>query len=299
MPAVTTAVAAHKGIQPMPQLTKPGLMQPNHSSEATPLYDSLVAPIFKSSRPRSIEQQLQDLTPPNRNMVLSLVRHGQFVSRMASFGAGLSSYSELLSQSHPQVSPDLRALAVAILERAAPVPEQPEAKPVERTPREKAADELYGPIPASPRQQPNLQPQPQSDFLERLTASESSGRADAEITIADGRRFVGKLQFGEARMRDYQRATGTTFTQEEFKGDTALQDRVAAWHLADIDKAISGLGDAANGYDSDGLRAVAHLGGVSGMKRFVRSKGEYNPADELGTSLQSYYDKFSARGQTT
>ena len=123
--------------------------------------------------------------------------------------------------------------------------------------------------------------------------------SDAEITITDGRRFVGKLQFGEARLRDYQRATGTTFTQDEFKADTALQDRVAAWHLADIDKAISGLGDAASGYDRDGLRAVAHLGGVSGMKRFVRSKGEYNPADELGTSLQSYYDKFSARGQTS
>jgi hypothetical protein len=277
----------------MSQLTKPGLMQPNHSSEATPLYDSLVAPIFKSSRPRSIEQQLQDLTEASRNTVLSLVRHGQFVARMASFGAGLSGYSELLQQSYPQVSPDLRALAAAILDKAAPLPEPSEAKPVQRTPREKAADELYGPVSTSPSQQRNPQPQPQSDFLERLTASESSGRSDAEITVEDGRRFVGKLQFGEARLRDYQRATGTTFTQDEFKGDTALQDKVAAWHFADIDKAISGLGDAASGYDSDGLRAVAHLGGVSGMKRFVRSKGDYNPSDELGTSLSDYYSKFS------
>jgi hypothetical protein len=163
----------------MPQLTKPGLMQPNHSSEATPLYDSLVAPIFKSSRPKTIEQQLKDLTETSRNTVLSLVRHGQLLSRMARFGAEISSYSELLSQSHPQVSPDLRALAVAILQQAAPLPEQ-EAKPVERTPREKAADELYGPVPASPSQQPNPQPQHQPDFLERLTASESSGRSDAD-----------------------------------------------------------------------------------------------------------------------
>ena len=37
-------------------------------------------------------------------------------------------------------------------------------------------------------------------------------------------------------------------------------------------------------------------GGKSGMKKFVQSKGDYNPADELGTSLQSYYDKFSNRG---
>jgi hypothetical protein len=126
----------------MPQLTKPGLMQPNHSSEATPLYDSLLAPLFKSSRPKTIEQQLQDLTEANRNTVLSLVRHGQFVSRMAVYGGELSGYSELLQHSYPQVRTDLRALAVAILERAAPLPEQ-EAKPVERTPREKAADELY------------------------------------------------------------------------------------------------------------------------------------------------------------
>lgn len=53
------------------------------------------------------------------------------------------------------------------------------------------------------------------------------------------------------------------------------------------------LDNAATGYDRDGLRAVAHLGGVGGIKKYVRTKGEYNPADELGTSLQSYYDKFS------
>ena len=140
-------------------------------------------------------------------------------------------------------------------------------------------------------------PEPeQLSFLDQLEASESSGKADAEITINDGRRFVGKLQFGKARLQDYQKATDTTFTQDEFIKDTALQDQVAAWHIADLDKAIDALGDAAADYDRDGLRAVAHLGGKSGMKKFVRSKGEYNPADELGTSLQSYYDKFNNRG---
>ena len=66
---------------------------------------------------------------------------------------------------------------------------------------------------------------------------------------------------------------------------------VLTWAIV---KAIDALGDAAADYDRDGLRAVAHLGGKSGMKKFVQSKGYYNPADELGTSLQSYYDKFSA-----
>jgi hypothetical protein len=140
-------------------------------------------------------------------------------------------------------------------------------------------------------------PEPeQLSFLDQLITSESSGKADAEITIDDGRRFVGKLQFGKARLQDYQKATGTTFTQDEFIKDTALQDKVAAWHIADLDKAIDALGDAAADYDRDGLRAVAHLGGKSGMKRFVQCKGNYNPADKLGTSLQSYYDKFRNRG---
>ena len=71
-------------------------------------------------------------------------------------------------------------------------------------------------------------------------------------------------------------------------------DQVATWHIADLDKAIDALSDAAADYDRDGLRAVAHLGGVGGMKQYVQTKGEYNPADELGTSLKSYYDKFSA-----
>ena len=43
-----------------------------------------------------------------------------------------------------------------------------------------------------------------SDFLERLSQSESSGDSNAEITIADGRRYVGSLQFGDARLQDYQ-----------------------------------------------------------------------------------------------
>ena len=79
------------------------------------------------------------------------------------------------------------------------------------------------------------------------------------------------------------------------KANSTLQAKVAAWHIADIDKTIDGLGINTDGYDRDGLRAVAHLGGKGGMKKFVRSNGEYNPSDELGTSLQDYYDKFAVQ----
>ena len=116
--------------------------------------------------------------------------------------------------------------------------------------------------------------------------------SDVEITIADGRRFVGKLQMGAARLKDYIAATGQKFTQDEFKADPALQDEVAQWHFKDIDNAIDALGDAAKGYDRGGLRSVAHLGGKGGMRKWVKSGGEYNPSDGLGTSLSDYYDKF-------
>ena len=104
---------------------------------------------------------------------------------------------------------------------------------------------------------------------------------------------MGALQFGDARLQYYKKATGSSFTQDVFKADNALQDKVAAWHIADIDKAIDGLGLNTDGFNRDGLRAVAHLGGKSGMKKFVQSAGKYNPSDELGTSLQDYYDKFA------
>ncbi len=137
---------------------------------------------------------------------------------------------------------------------------------------------------------------PQLSFIEKLEASESSGNPDASIKISDGRSFVGKLQFGKARLQDYKTATGQTFTQNEFKADEALQDKVADWHLADLAKAIDALGSETEGYDREGLMAVAHLGGKTGMKRFVKSGGSYNPADELGTSLSDYYAKFSGAG---
>jgi hypothetical protein len=131
-------------------------------------------------------------------------------------------------------------------------------------------------------------------FMNKLMQSESSDNYDAEITTSDGRKFTGALQFGSARLADFKQASGKRFTQEQFKASPKLQDEVAAWHVKDIDKAIDDLGDTAKGYNRNGLRSVAHLGGKSGMAKFVRSKGVYNPSDELGTSLDDYYQKFAS-----
>ena len=52
------------------------------------------------------------------------------------------------------------------------------------------------------------------------------------------------------------------------------------------------LGDKASKCSIDGLSAVAHLSGKTGMNKFVRSGGEYNPEDEIGSSLRDYHEKF-------
>lgn len=130
-------------------------------------------------------------------------------------------------------------------------------------------------------------------FYKRLKQSESSSDTTASRVNRSGERYVGELQFGEARLNDYKNSTGATFTLDEFQENPSLQSKVGLWHINDIDKYIDQLGELAEGYDRDGLRAVAHLGGKEGMKKWLESGGKANPSDELGTSLTEYYNKFS------
>lgn len=129
-------------------------------------------------------------------------------------------------------------------------------------------------------------------FIKDLTMSESSGDPTADRTNKDGRRFAGLLQFGEARLDDYREAKNIKFTQDEFVKDVDLQEKVALWHIKDIDKLINRTKNKGKYTNRNGLRAVAHLGGKTGMTKFVETQGQYNPADEEGTTLQEYYDKF-------
>ena len=131
-------------------------------------------------------------------------------------------------------------------------------------------------------------------FMQKMAMAESSGEPNAAIAFEDGRTFKGQWHFGDARLSDYRKATGAKFTTAEFKENQALQQKVADWHFQDIQDAIEALGYEADGYERDGLRAVANLGGVSGMSKYVRTKDEYNPADSLVTSPSDYCVRFSA-----
>ena len=183
------------------------------------------------------------------------------------------SYEDLVKQLHRGLRPDLQAIVAMVLEQIDPVEEREKPKPDPLAAQlsiyndwNASVSEAKGGIPAITEQHiaefsaaaglAKKAPEPeQLSFLDQLIKSESSGKADAEIAIKDGRWFVDELQFGKARLQDYQNATGTTFTQDEFIKDTALQDKVATWHIADLDKAIDALGDDAADY----MTAMAYV----------------------------------------
>ena len=128
-------------------------------------------------------------------------------------------------------------------------------------------------------------------FAMKLKSSESSGKSDAQIELDDGRKMTGSYQFSDARLKDFMKAEGMEFSTETFKRKPKLQEKVFEWHMKDIDSTIDKLDKSAT-MSRDGLRAVAHLGGKTGMKKFFKTKGKYNPADKFGTKLSDYYNKF-------
>ena len=128
-------------------------------------------------------------------------------------------------------------------------------------------------------------------FAIKLKSSESSGKSDAQVELDDGRKMTGAYQFSDARLKDFMKAEGMEFSTETFKRKPKLQEKVFEWHMKDIDSTIDKLDKSAT-MSRDGLRAVAHLGGKTGMKKFFKTKGKYNPADKFGTKLSDYYNKF-------
>ena len=298
-----------------------GLMQPQPNRTTTQrnnvleAFRAVLAPF--AGEPQTLEQKLNALTETQKQSLLQTAKLIQIAMTMKIAAGDYSmGYAELLEQMYGRMDIGKRQLIAELLEETDPLdfipqPKAPKssqemaqaiyqrpefnAAPVSTATADDDTATALEAVLADAFPEPQRRQADELSFIKRLTQSESSGDSNAEIIIEDGKRYVGALQFGDARLQDYKNATGSSFTQDEFKANSVLQDKVAAWHIADIDKTIDGLGINTDVYDRDGLRAVAHLGGKGGMKKFVRSNGEYNPSDELGTSLQDYYDKFAVQ----
>lgn len=148
-------------------------------------------------------------------------------------------------------------------------------------------------------------------FEQQLGGAESPGGPGA----VNKQGYSGQFQFGAARLADlgiYKPADGEDLKKNEWKGtfsipgfavtnhdeflkSPAAQHAAFSQHVANIDQAIAQT-PGADKLDQNGLRAVAHLGGVQGMQRFIQTGGLYDPADANGTHLSDYYKKFAAGG---
>lgn len=137
-----------------------------------------------------------------------------------------------------------------------------------------------------------------------LIQNESGGNWQAQNNAVGSGGAVGHFgrgQFSVARLEDAKRAGAIPpdTTPQTFMNSPEMQKRAEAWHFGDIDNFIQ-----ANGYDKmigqtingvpvtvDGMRAVAHLGGTGGLRKFIESGGQYNPSDRNGTSLMDYFSR--------
>lgn len=138
-------------------------------------------------------------------------------------------------------------------------------------------------------------------FPASLIDTESGGNWGAynnEVGAGGVRGHGGRLQFGQKRLEDAANAgVIPRMTPQQFaQAAPEIQQAAEKWHFSDIDRAIDSsgaaqmIGQTINGIPvtRDGLRAVAHLGGSGGMRKFVESGGQYNPSDSFGTSLSDY-----------
>jgi hypothetical protein len=118
--------------------------------------------------------------------------------------------------------------------------------------------------------------------------------------------YVGRMQFGPDRLTDAKRAgiIPADMSSEEFRNDENAQTNTEAWHFGDINEFIDKSGLAAVEGKSikgipvtrQGLVNVAHLGGKTGLQKFVASGGRYDPADANGTHLSDYLALAGAKG---
>ena len=142
-----------------------------------------------------------------------------------------------------------------------------------------------------------------------LATSESGN----DPTAVNAQGFAGTYQMGTGRLADlgmYKPAQGENpnsnswqgtlsipgypqvKTLADFRNNPDAQDAAYGAHISNIDQTIAATPGASN-YDQSGLEAVAHLGGVAGMQKFVATGGKYDPADANGTKLSDYYQRFS------
>ena len=265
---------------------------------------------------RDPETLLASMPEDKQNAILYMARQVERIMRFSRDSA-----AEAMTSLYANADPDHRKIVLALLnaeeERFTPtepmLPEWEALKPIEellaeskafRTSRNKAVDQTAAAL-AEPQERadfvratgsPTRSDDDLTDITSALIASESSSNPQAEYVADDGSRYSGALQIGAMRLADANAALGTNYSQDDLINDQAIQNAVNDWHMRDlarqVDAFMTELGDEAANWSRNSLIAASHIGGVGGMKRHVRSGGEYDPQDALGTSVSDYVNRF-------
>ena len=262
------------------------------------------------------ETLIASMPEDQQNAILMMAKEANRVMRFSRISA-----AQAITRLYPNADMDKRKVILALLnaeedrpdfaaqdavidrayaqwERLKPLEELLAETPSFRSSRNKASSQTEALISRPQRQTPT--PTRGDDDLTNntlaLIASESSGSPRAEYVADDGSRYSGALQIGSQRLADVNAALGTNYSQDDLINDQAIQNTVNDWHMRDlarqVDSFMAELGDEAANWSRNSLIAASHIGGVGGMKRHVRSGGEYDPQDALGTSVSDYVNRF-------
>ncbi len=265
---------------------------------------------------RDAETLLASMPEEQQNAILTMAKEANRSMRFSNISA-----AQAITRLYPNADIDKRKVILALLnaeedrpdfaaqdavmdrayaqwERLKPLEELLAETPSFRSTRNKANGQTEALISRPQRSTPT--PTRSDDDLTNITlaliASESSGNPRAEYVADDGSRYSGALQLGSQRLADANAALGTNYSQDDLINDQAIQNVVNDWHMRDlarqVDSFMAELGDEAANWSRNSLIAASHIGGVGGMKRHVRSGGEYDPQDALGTSVSDYVNRF-------
>jgi hypothetical protein len=182
--------------------------QAEQTTQRSEMLDAFRDALTPSGGSQSLEDKLKALTQAQRDMLLSTAKMVKMaMAGKVATGDYSMSYAELLAQMYGRMDIPKRQLIAELLDETAPLEFVAQPKPK----RDEDGLSFYdrpdmqsaerGTQKAAMVEQ-NEQSKP---FLDKLTQSESSGDSNAEIIIADGRRYVGALQFGDARLQDYKK----------------------------------------------------------------------------------------------
>lgn len=106
--------------------------------------------------------------------------------------------------------------------------------------------------------------------------------------------YMGKYQFGETTLSLIGVYNSTHFMSSPKLQEQAFYAYTARnkWVLRNVIDQYSG--DIINGVEvtESGILAAAHLAGPGGIKRYLRTGGQFSVSDAFGTNIQHYLQQF-------